>query len=269
MHVIAIANQKGGVGKTNVSANLIAEFAARGRKVVAIDLDPQATLSVWLLGVAGAAQAPAGVAQVLEAVAQGNPSPNLADVLVDCPAFGVKIAPAQRVPLSTVAVAMTGDASRLGDLSAAIADARIDADLVIIDTPPSIGALLTAAVFAATDVIVPVAVSAESYHGWAQFRSHVERLQRMKPNLRITGVVATCVERTRISKGILAKLQSENGDILFSATIRKAAVLGQLFAQHTSARAFAPDHPATADYHALATEILKRLPLRQEVKYAS
>ena len=245
--VLAVANQKGGVGKTNLVANLGADIAALGRSVVLVDLDPQATLSTWLLGRTNAA----GVAEVLLG------EKKMGDALLDVPAFGCSLLAS--VP-ERMRIAERTLASQIGSERALAKALRgSSADVIVIDCPPSMGVLTASALVASTGVLVPVSAAPESLDGYAQFSGNVERLRSaLDLALPILAVVPTRYDaRLRIAREVLEVLQGHSGDMV-TAPIRESVALRELFGNRVPIRVHRPGSPGALDYAALASEVLKR-----------
>lgn len=248
--VIAITNQKGGSAKTNACGNLAAEFAALGRSVVLVDLDPQATLTRWACGPFEGA----GTAEVL--LGEGA----LPELLLDVPEFGAKLLPA--VPRAMRAAERSLAAEVGGERGLANALRGAPADLVLVDCPPSMGILTASAIVAAdAGTLVPVASSAEALDGLLQLQDNLRRLRvALDLPLPMLGVVLTRFdERTRIAREVADAVRSRAEGNVFDTTIREAVVLRELFGHKKSIRTYAPRSPSADDYHKLAQEVLRHV----------
>ena len=249
MILLAVANQKGGVAKTNLTGNLGAEFAALGKRVVLVDLDPQATLTTWLLGRTSAP----GTAEIFmdEAAA--------ADVLIEATAFGLSIMPAVpdrlRIAERTLS-AQVGSERRLGK-----ALRQLEADVIVMDCPPSMGILTASALVAATSgVIIPLAAAPEALDGYVQVTANLQRLRdALDLPIPIVAVVPTRVDqRLRIARDVLdAARELCNGTM--TSPIRENVALRELFGHRQPIRTYRPDSTGAADYAAVATEVLQRV----------
>ncbi len=216
---IAVANQKGGVGKTNVAGNLAAELAAAGRNVVLIDLDPQATATTWALG----RYSGRGTADVLLGDATAE------EVLVDVPAFRIRmlgsVPEAMRIAERTIAANVGSERA----LSRAIRD--LSADTVIFDCPPSMGVLTAAAFVAATGILVPVAAAPEALDGLVQLLSNLCRLRvALDLELPVLAIVPTRFDiRLRIAREVVDAVRALEPEALTDFSIRESVALRELF----------------------------------------
>lgn len=249
--VIAISNQKGGSAKTNVAGNLGAEFAALGRSVALVDCDPQATLTRWILGTYEGL----GTAEVL--LDEGN----LSELLIDAPVFGVKLLPASPRAMRAAERSLMAEFGAERRLAETLRS--VDADLVILDCPPSMGMLTVSAIIAAdAGALVPLASSAEALDGLIQLQDTLRRLRSgLSLALPLLGIVLTRYdERTLIAREVAEAVRSLAEGAVFEATIREAVVLRELFGNQQPVRTYAPSSRSADDYKRLAQEVLERVP---------
>lgn len=246
--VLAIANQKGGVGKTNLTGNLAAEIAALGHTVTLIDLDPQATLSTWLLGRTKAS----GVAEVLLGEAR------LDDAVVEVSAFGCKLLRSvpERMRIAERTLAAQFGAERI--LAKALKGHK--AEVILIDCPPSMGILTASALVASTGVLVPVSAAPESLDGYAQFTGNLERLREaLDLKLPLVAAVPTRYDaRLKIAREVLDVLH-RHAEEAVTSPIRESVALRELFGHRSPIRNYKPDSSGALDYAALASEVLNRV----------
>jgi len=250
--IIAVSNQKGGSAKTNVTGNLAAEFAALGRAVVLVDLDPQATLTRWALGTYEGA----GTAEVL--LGEGA----LDELLVDAPEFGAKLLPASPRTMRAAERSLMAEFGAERGLAETLGN--VAADLVLLDCPPSMGVLTASAIVAAqAGVLVPIASSAEALDGLIQLQDTLRRLRSgLRLPLPLLGVVLTRYdERTLIAREVAEAVRSLAEGAVFEATIREAVVLRELFGHQKPVRSYAPSSRSADDYCKLAQEILSHVAL--------
>lgn len=249
MVILAVANQKGGVAKTNLTGNLGAEFAALGKRVVLVDLDPQGTLTTWLLG----RSTFAGTAEALLGEAEAR------DLLIDAPSFGLRLLAGVPDPLriaERTLSAQIGSERRLGKTLR-----QLDADVVVIDCPPSMGVLTASALVAATSgVIIPLAAAPEALDGYVQVTQNLQRLRdALDLPIPIVAVVPTRVDqRLRIARDVLDAARSLcNGTM--TSPVRENVALRELFGHRQPIRTYRPDSIGAADYAAVANEVLQRV----------
>jgi chromosome partitioning protein len=247
--IIAIANQKGGVGKTNVTGNLAAELAARELRVVAIDLDAQATLTTWLVGRGEWI----GTADVLEGKAK------LHDTLLDAPAFGVRVlasVPVRMRQAEQVLAAEVGPERVLGR-----ALRGLDADIVLMDCPPNMGIFTVSAILASTLVLAPVTPTVEALAGLTQLRESLEWLaDRYERELPLRVVTTSYDARLRLAREARDAMPGLAGTGAVLATaIRENVALREAVGHQEPIRTYRPSSPGALDYAALTTEIFHAL----------
>lgn len=243
--IIALANQKGGVAKTSSAINLGAALAELGRRVLLVDLDPQASLTA-ALGINPADLA----ASIHDVLVQKTP---LADVLVTT--AGMQIAPAT-IDLAGAEVHLLNEVGREQVLAEALADVADHFDAILIDCPPSLGQLTINALTAADLVLVPIECSYLALRGLDQLMETITKIRRRSnPRLRLLGVVPTMYEgRTIHEREVLANLRQRFPDQVFapiprSVRFRDSTLAGVPLLTYDSA------HPGAAAYRALAREV--------------
>lgn len=249
MQTFAIAQQKGGVGKTISTANLGACFAAMGRRVLAVDCDPQGSLTLTL------GTDPVSVtATVGDAMLVGAPLPVLETAVP-----GLELCPATRL-LADAEFQLAPKVGRERYLARTLARAATAYDIVILDCPPSLGLLTINCLTAAEAVLVPVTPSLLGTAGLRDLLSTVEEIREgINPALRIGGIFVTFADsRTVAGKRAEAELREDLGELVLRTTI------GRRIAHEYSAQAgspvvaLEPDSPAAVEYRALAEEVLNR-----------
>jgi chromosome partitioning protein len=252
MHVVAIANRKGGTGKTTLAVNLAAEFAARGQRVLLIDLDSQGHCAVGLgvkVGAGGTA------VHRLFVDAQST----LADAVRPTAVEGLWLAPAD--PLFDHGRGERNDLR----LCAALGDERLAGrfDLVLIDTAPSLDALLMNALLAARHVLVPYVPHPLSFEGVRQLvRALFPIMTRQNRALKILGFVPTlAAEYIRQHRAVTGSVSHEFGATKLLPPIRSDIRLAEAMAAGQPIRAYAPKSRGAEDFAALAGELAGRLSL--------
>lgn len=250
---IAFANQKGGVGKTTAAVNLADGLARCGRRVLLIDLDPQANASLALLG-ERALQLPATLFDALVTRRR-----RLSEVIVAAWA-GVALAPSD-VRLATAEVVLASARQRETTLRRCLVDLQPDYDYVLIDCPPSLGLLTINALTAADEVFIPVSMSYFALEGVAQLLQTVAmvRTELGRPDLAVSGVIANNYDqRTKVSQQILKALQNRFGPAVFQTVIKPNVRLNEAQSYHRSIFEFAALCEGANAYRRLTEEVIGR-----------
>ncbi len=260
---IAILNQKGGVGKTTTAANLGAALGKTGRRVLLVDLDAQANLTLHLS--AGDFEEPSA----FEVLVDGRPLREAVRALAEP---GLALVPASP-DLSGIEQALSGTIGRELLLRDALEAYETEAarrgegpDLVLLDCPPSLGVLSLNALAAADQVLVPLQTEFFALQGMAQLLEVVRLVaRRLNPRLTVLGILPCLVDaRTNLSAEVLGELREHFGDLLLESRIRKTVKLAEAPGFGRSIFAYAPDSKGAEDYEALARELRGRLGLREE-----
>jgi len=266
MRTIAIANQKGGVAKTTTAINLGAALVERGRRVLVVDLDPQASATT-ALGVE-LADGEASLSDVLQAVMDEAERPGLAEI-VRPTAAGVDLAPAD-ISLSAIEPDLLSALGGEGVLRQALAalgrgpsvkgsGASGSYDYVLIDCLPSLGLLAINALTAAGEVLVPVQAEYLPMKGLQLLLHTVAKVRsKLNPRLEIAGVLLTMVEaRTLHSQEVCEHVRSAfAGKVrVFETEIRKSVRLREATVAGESVLTYAPTHAAAEAYRAVAEEL--------------
>lgn len=246
--VVAVANQKGGVGKTSTCANLAAALSTQGLRVLAVDCDPQGNLTQAL-----------------------GPNPDALDftlynILIDrLPLEKALLNPVLGQPgLSLIGANLELAAAdlQLGNLVARelrlrqVLEPYLPAfDFIFIDCPPALGLLTLNALSAATEVIVPVEMGVFSLRGVSKLMDTISEVRSVNPTLTRIRALSNRSDNTNLSSDVQAELRRSFGDDLFKTTIRRSVKVGEAQAAHLPITVYRPKDPAALDYKTLAEEV--------------
>lgn len=252
---LAVLNQKGGVGKTTTTANLGAAAAALGRRVLAIDLDPQANLTAHL-GVD-----PREPGRTIYDVLRG--ACGVADAVRRTAVAGLSLLPSH-LDLSVADVELAGVVGREMLLRDALAAWRNDVgegawpDLTLLDSPPSLGLLSLNALVAADEVLVPLQPEFFGLSGLAKLTEVIELVRRrLNPGLSLGHIVACLVDgRTSLATETLREVERHFPGKLCRTRIRRNVRLAEAPSHGRSILEYAPRSKGADDYRALARELL-------------
>ena len=252
--VLAIANQKGGVGKTTTAINLSTALAAVGETVALLDLDPQGNASTGV-GLA-AADREGTTYDVLLGHAR------LADVLRPTAVPRLSVAPSG-LALAGAEIELIEDPQRhyrLRDAIAALSAERPDLSYVLIDCPPSLGLLTVGAMTAANAVLIPLQCEFFALEGLSQIMRTIERVQvRLNPDLVLQGVVLTMYDkRNNLSADVEADVRAHLGDKVYRTAIPRNVRISEAPSHGKPALLYDLRCPGSQAYVRLASEVIGR-----------
>ena len=251
--IIAITNQKGGVGKTTTAINLAAALASKGLRTLLIDVDPQGNSSMSFLDVR---EVEKSIFEALvdrestfsEVILPAKTQPNLFVV----PAHG---------NLANLESNLHDDFDKIFRLKDRMAPVRDDFEFIVIDTPPTLGVITVNALVAATHVLIPIQSSYFAMEGTDDLLETLDKIKvRANPELQILGALLTLYDkRTVLSKDIHDRISQVFGDKLFETVITKSVRLEESPAHQQSIFSFAPQSSGAFEYYKLSEEVLSRV----------
>jgi chromosome partitioning protein len=244
--VISFANQKGGVAKTTSTLNLAVALAELGNRILCLDLDPQANLTMS------------------QGIDPDKVEKSMYNVLVDDLPISeiivhreIDIAPAS-LDLAGAEIAMSTKIGRERSLEKALREVRSDYDYICIDTPPSLGLLTINALTASNKVIIPVQCEYLSMRGLVQLQNTLTMIQEnLNPDVQIAGILPTMFDaRTLHAREAVSMLEETFGDLVFKSRIRKAVKFAEAPVRGSSVLKYDTKSRAASYYRNLAKEVL-------------
>jgi chromosome partitioning protein len=251
LSVIAIANQKGGVGKTTTAINLAAALAMRGRKTLLIDLDPQGNSSITFVDIRALQRS------MYDVLGDGLA---LEEIILPSKVDNLELAPS-RISLAKLEAKLVGEIDGHFKLKDKLEPVRSRYDFVIIDTPPALGLITVNALVAATHLLVPVQSSYFALEGTDDLLETVEKIRsRPNPELKLLGAVITLHDkRTTLSRDVQKAIGDVFGDRVFQTTISRSIRLEESPAHRESIFTFAPQSTGAYEYYKLCEEVIERV----------
>ena len=253
-YVVAVANQKGGVGKTTTTINVAASLARQGQRVLMVDLDPQANATSGI----GVEKRDGG--SVYESLV-GDAL--LSDQIIRTSYENLSVIPGE-VNLCGAEIDLPRMEDNLHRLQGALHSIKMANvfDIILIDCPPSLGSLTLNAFVASDSLLVPIQCEYYALEGISMVRRIIDQVRESgdNPTLHIVGIVMTMYDgRTRLSQQVLDEVREHFSEIIFETTIPRATRLAEAPSYGQPALVYDPDGLATAAYDVLAAELLQRL----------
>lgn len=249
--IICIANHKGGVGKTSTTASVGSILASRGYRVLVIDLDAQANLTVSLLK----EEQEESIYYALTGKEESLP------IVPVTPSLSIVPSSLQ---LATAEMELTAAISRERILAGLLEPVKKQYDFILIDCPPSLGLLTLNAFTASKEIIIPLVAEVLPFKGLTMINRFTQQVKsRLNPSVHIFGILLTRWESTNLSKQIEQGLRTELGDKIFETKIRKNITIAEAPLECKNITDYAPKSNGAADYRAFTDELLRKLGMNQ------
>jgi chromosome partitioning protein len=248
--VLAVCNQKGGVGKTTTTINLGAALAGYGRRVLLVDVDPQGALSV------GLGHDPRALDVTLYDCLLDDVDPR--EVLLETPVPDLDLLPSN-IDLSAAEIQLVNEVAREQALARALEPLLPDYDYVLIDCQPSLGLLTVNSLTAADGVVIPLECEYFSLRGLALLQRTIDKLRRsrLNPKLEIEGVLVTMYDqRTLHSREVMTRLVEVFDDKVFHTVIKRTVRFPETTVAGLPITEYAPSSEGAEAYRQLARELI-------------
>jgi chromosome partitioning protein len=250
--VIAMCNQKGGVGKTTTTINLAAALAEYGRRVLIVDFDPQGAASV------GVGVSPHELDRTVYNVLMERET-DVRDIIRPTATENLDLLPAN-IDLSAAEVQLVGEVARESVLSRSLRPVLDDYDVILVDCQPSLGLLTVNALTAAHGVLIPLECEFFALRGVALLIETIEKVRdRLNPRLQVDGILATMYDsRTLHAREVVARVHEAFGDTLLQTVIGRTVKFPDATVAAEPITTYAPTHSGAHAYRQLARELVAR-----------
>ncbi len=250
--IIAITNQKGGVGKTTTALNISAALALMGQKILLVDTDPQAHSTVSVVN------EPSRYHKSLFDVLM-HQEESIEKIITRSTIPGLDIA-ISKISMAKLEPSLLGEIDGHFRLKDVLEPVRHKYDHIIIDTPPTLGLITLNSLVAATHILIPIQSSYLCLEGTDDLLETIDKVKRVaNPELRILGILITLHDkRTNISKDVVRRIRKVFGDLVFKTYVSKSVKLEESPAYKESIFTYAPSSVGAFQYRKIAEEIIER-----------
>jgi chromosome partitioning protein len=250
--IIAVTNQKGGVGKTTTAVNISAALAFMGKSTILVDTDPQSNSTISIVN------DPSQYEKSLYDVLTGGGS-RIEEIIVKSTIPGLDVA-ISKISMAKLEPALLGAIDSHYKLKDVLGQIRDKYDYIVIDTPPTLGMITLNALVASDFIIIPIQSSYLCLEGTDDLLETVEKVKKVaNPNLQILGILVTLHDkRTNISRDVLARIKKVFGKQVFREVISKSVKLEESPAYKESIFTFAPNSVGAVQYNKVVKELLRR-----------
>jgi len=250
--IIAITNQKGGVGKTTTALNVSAALALLGNRILLVDTDPQAHSTLSVLN--DPSQHPKSLYDVLM-----HPDDRLESIITQSTIPGLDIA-VSKISMAKLEPSLLGEIDGHYRLKDIIEPIRPKYDHIVIDTPPTLGLITLNSLVAASHILIPMQSSYLCLEGTDDLLETIDKVKKVaNPELQILGILITLHDkRTNISKDVVRRIRKVFGRLVFKTLISKSVKLEESPAYKESIFTYAPHSVGAMQYRKIAEEIIQR-----------